>query len=158
MNRRTFISYMVGGAVATALLPILPRGALAETLTLTDDQWKQRLTPVQYDILRQEGTEAPFTSPLNSEHRAGIFACAGCGQDLFDSKTKFDSGTGWPSFYQALPGAIAKKTDTKLFMERTEYHCTRCGGHHGHIFDDGPAPTGLRHCSNGAVLTFKPSA
>ena len=162
MNRRAFISHMVGGAALAVALPRLPALAAvadgnAAAQTQSDAAWKAKLTPVQYEILREEGTEPPFTSPLNAEHRAGTFACAGCGQDLFSSTTKFDSGTGWPSFYEALPGAIAKKSDRALILERTEYHCSRCGGHHGHVFDDGPAPTGLRHCNNGAVLTFKPA-
>ncbi len=122
----------------------------------TKDEWKEALTPAQYDVLRKEGTERAFTSPLNGEKREGVFACAGCGQDLFPSAFKFDSGTGWPSFFEALPGAIDTKSDRKFFMERTEYHCSQCGGHQGHVFNDGPKPTGLRYCNNGVALTFKP--
>jgi len=121
-----------------------------------DAEWRRLLTAQQYDVLRQEGTERPFTSPLNGEHRAGRFACAGCALDLFSSSTKFDSGTGWPSFWQPLPAAVAEHRDSTLGMVRTEVHCRRCGGHLGHVFDDGPKPTGLRYCMNGVALTFKP--
>ena len=114
------------------------------------------LTPDQYDVLRCEGTERPFTSPLLKEHRAGTFVCAGCNQPLFDSSTKFDSGTGWPSFFKPIEGALETKTDHKLLMARTEYHCATCGGHQGHVFEDGPAPTGLRYCNNGVALKFVP--
>jgi peptide-methionine (R)-S-oxide reductase len=109
-------------------------------------------------VLRHEATERPFSSPLNNEHRAGIFACAGCDQKAFSSKTKFDSGTGWPSFWAALPGAVASKSDFALIEERTEIHCTRCGGHLGHVFDDGPKPTGKRYCMNGVAMKFLPGA
>ncbi len=126
------------------------------TLALSDDAWKTRLTPEQYAVLRKEGTEPPLTSALVNEHRVGIFACVACALPLFPSSFKFDSGTGWPSFFDALPGHVQTKTDYKLIAPRTEYHCARCGGHHGHLFKDGPAPTGLRYCNNGAVLTFMP--
>ncbi|SFB31334.1 peptide-methionine (R)-S-oxide reductase [Collimonas sp. OK607] len=122
----------------------------------TDAEWKQRLTAVQYAILRQEGTERPFSSPLDHEKRAGTYFCSGCNLAAFSSRNKFDSGTGWPSFWQPLPNAVATRTDTTFGMKRTEVHCRRCGGHLGHVFDDGPKPTGLRYCMNGAVLTFKP--
>jgi peptide-methionine (R)-S-oxide reductase len=153
---------LMGAAAAGATIPALMRGAPAKAaavypLTLTDVQWKGRLTATQYAILRQAGTEVPFTSPLLKEHRAGLFACAGCNQDAFDSKTKFDSGTGWPSFYASLPHAVQTRNDKSLGMDRTEVLCSRCGGHLGHVFDDGPKPTGLRYCMNGAAMTFHPS-
>ena len=124
--------------------------------SLSDDEWRRRLTPDQYRVLRQHGTERAGTSPLDHEKRAGAFACAGCGQPLFASETKFNSGTGWPSFYQPLDHAVATQTDRSFFMSRTEVHCARCGGHLGHVFDDGPAPTGLRYCMNGAAMKFEP--
>jgi peptide-methionine (R)-S-oxide reductase len=130
--------------------------ASAEPLKLADAEWKKRLTPQAYDVLRREGTEYPGTSPLNAEHRPGVFACAGCGLPLFTSAMKFDSGTGWPSFFTTIPGAFQTGTDHKLIVARTEYHCARCGGHHGHVFDDGPEPTGLRYCNNGVALRFIP--
>jgi peptide-methionine (R)-S-oxide reductase len=125
-----------------------------EPLLLTDAQWRQRLTPEQYHVLRQEGTERAFTSPLNDEKRKGTYHCAGCDLALFRSDMKFDSGTGWPSFFTTLPGVFQIKRDFLLVLPRTEYHCARCGGHHGHVFDDGPRPTGLRYCNNGVVLKF----
>lgn len=124
----------------------------------SDEQWRQVLTPAQYNVLRQEGTERPYSSPLNDEHRAGIFACAGCQLDLFSSRTKFDSRTGWPSFWAPLDNAVGTRTDRSFGMSRTEVHCRRCGGHLGHLFDDGPKPTGLRYCMNGLAMTFKPQA
>ena len=124
----------------------------------TDAEWHKLLTPAQYEVLRNEGTERPFTSPLNDEHRNGRFACAGCALDLFASRTKFDSGTGWPSFYAPLDHAVTTRTDTSFGMIRAEVHCHRCGGHLGHVFDAGPKPTGLRYCMNGLAMTFKPDA
>jgi peptide-methionine (R)-S-oxide reductase len=123
----------------------------------TPAEWKRRLGPDRYRILRLAGTEAPYSSPLNKERRAGTYACAGCGLPLFASATKFDSGTGWPSFYAALPNAIRTRRDSDLGMVRVEEHCRRCGGHLGHIFDDGPRPTGKRHCVNGLSLAFRPA-
>jgi peptide-methionine (R)-S-oxide reductase len=125
-------------------------------MTKSNQEWKAELTPQQYDVMREEGTERPFTSPLLDEHRKGVFACAGCGLPLFDADAKFDSGTGWPSFFQAMPEHVETKTDHKLLMARTEYHCARCGAHQGHVFNDGPQPTGLRYCNNGVALKFEP--
>ena len=125
--------------------------------TTTDAEWRKVLTPEQYDVLRKHGTEPAGTSPLNNEHREGIFECAVCDLPLYSSKTKFDSGTGWPSFYQPLPNAVETSTDKSWFMTRTEVHCRRCGGHLGHVFEDGPPPTGLRYCMNGLALTFRPA-
>ena len=123
---------------------------------MSNDEWKKKLTPEQFDVLREEGTERPFSSPLNDEHRKGAFVCAACDLELFMSDKKFNSGTGWPSFFEAIPGHVETKTDHKLLMARTEYHCARCGGHQGHVFNDGPNPTGLRYCNNGVALKFVP--
>ena len=159
MDRRTFIALATGGAGLLALPKIHVMGqAMAaeriEKIGRTDAEWKKLLTPAQYEVLRREGTEAPFTSQLNHEKRSGTYVCVACELPLFPSKFKFDSGTGWPSFYDVLPGHVESKTDLKLVLPRTEYHCARCGGHHGHVFDDGPKPPGLRYCNNGVALKF----
>ncbi len=125
-------------------------------LPTTDAEWRQRLTPEAYHVLREEGTERAGTSPLNDEHRAGTYLCAGCGQGLYDAGTKYHSGTGWPSFWQPLPDAVETRKDRRFFMTRVEVHCSRCGGHLGHVFEDGPRPTGLRYCMNGVALRFEP--
>jgi peptide-methionine (R)-S-oxide reductase len=124
---------------------------------LSEAEWKKRLTPQQYAVLRKEGTERAGSSPLDREKRRGTFVCAGCALPVFSSATKFDSGTGWPSFWKPLPNAIGTKEDNTLFMKRTEVHCRRCGGHLGHVFDDGPKPTGLRYCMNGIAMKFVPA-
>jgi len=130
----------------------------AKPLTLSNDEWKKRLPLPAYRVLREEGTEPPGSSPLNDEKRPGVFVCTGCALPLFTSAMKFESGTGWPSFFTTIPGALATKTDYKLILPRTEYHCVRCGGHHGHVFEDGPAPTRQRYCNNGVALRFVPKA
>jgi len=124
---------------------------------LSKDEWKKKLSPAAYDLLRNEGTERAGTSPLDREKRAGVFACAGCDLPLFTSDMKFESGTGWPSFFTAIPGRLETKTDYKILYPRIEYHCARCAGHQGHVFDDGPKPTGLRYCMNGLALKFRPA-
>ena len=128
----------------------------AEPLALSKDEWRKRLTPEQFRILRLEGTERPGSSPLNGEKRPGVYVCAGCDLPLFTSAMKFDSGTGWPSFFTAVAGAFESKRDFLLILPRNEYHCKRCGGHHGHVFNDGPKPTGERWCNNGVALRFIP--
>jgi peptide-methionine (R)-S-oxide reductase len=131
-------------------------GAAAFEVSHNDAEWRRLLTAEQYDVLRREGTEPPFSSPLDFETRAGIFHCAGCDLALFSSKTKYDSGTGWPSFWMPLPHAVATRNDTTFGMTRTEVHCSRCGGHLGHVFGDGPPPTGQRYCMNGTAMNFVP--
>ncbi len=157
LDRRRLLELttLTGLAALIGCAPSESEAAPNFPLKLTDAQWKARLTPAQYAILRQEGTERPYSSLLNKEKRAGIFACAGCTRPLFSSKTKFESGTGWPSFYAPLNGAVVTKTDRSLMMTRTEVVCSRCGGHLGHVFDDGPPPTGKRYCMNGDAMTFR---
>lgn len=131
--------------------------AKAYPVSLSEAEWRKKLSPAAFRVLRQEGTEKPYSSPLNAEKRAGIFYCKGCDNKLFSSKTKFESGTGWPSFYRPLPDAVGTSVDRKLGYVRTEVHCARCGGHLGHVFDDGPKPTGKRYCMNGVAMTFQPA-
>lgn len=159
MQRREFLTFLL--ATAASSLCLLRHSQANEgkgEWDLTEAEWKKRLTPEQFAVLRKEDTERPYTSPLNAEKRKGLFACAGCGLALFSSDHKFDSGTGWPSFFDVLPERIQTKTDYLLLVPRTEYHCARCGGHHGHVFEDGPKPTGLRYCNNGVALQFKPQS
>jgi len=148
------------GAVAWRLTGSDETAAIAATpasFRLTDAEWRRKLSPQAYSVLRQASTEYPFTSPLNDEHRKGTFLCAGCALPAFASATKFDSGTGWPSFYDHLPNAIGERSDTSIGDERTEVHCARCAGHLGHVFNDGPKPTGLRYCMNGVAMAFRPA-
>ena len=162
VTRRRFLAG--AGAASAAILAATACGRSATAspagdfeVTHTDAEWKQLLTADQYDVLRKAGTEAPYSSPLNDEHRRGVFSCAGCALDLFSSDTKFDSGTGWPSFWRPLDQAVLERPDNSLGMSRTEVLCRRCGGHLGHVFDDGPQPTGLRYCMNGVAMTFRPA-
>ncbi|MHB1214330.1 MAG: peptide-methionine (R)-S-oxide reductase MsrB [Thiobacillus sp.] len=161
MDRRTFIKRAAVGASVPVLTRFaLPGHAVAaeriEKFVLGNAEWKKRLTPEQYTILREDGTEPPFSSPLDHETRSGLYLCVACGLPLFPSRFKYDSGTGWPSFYDVLPGHVGTRADHTLILPRTEYHCARCDGHHGHVFKDGPKPTGLRYCNNGAALRFVP--
>lgn len=154
LTRRDWI---FGGTAVAVTLSACGKASAKKTVyefTLTDAQWRQRLSPAAYQTLRHEATERPFTSALNKEKRKGVFACAGCALPLFASATKYDSGTGWPSFWKPLANAVGEKTDTLLGFPRTEVHCRRCGGHLGHVFDDGPAPTGKRYCMNGVAMRF----
>jgi peptide-methionine (R)-S-oxide reductase len=158
-DRRSALVWLGAGFGATLLTSCGSSPAQAKTFKVrySDAEWKKRLTPAQYYILREEGTERPFTSPLDKEKRKGTFFCAGCGNALYSSATKFDSRTGWPSFYAPLRGAVGTSTDFKLGYPRTEVHCADCGGHLGHVFKDGPKPTGLRYCMNGDAMKFRPA-
>jgi peptide-methionine (R)-S-oxide reductase len=156
VTRRDWLMAGAGFTIASLFASKSFAAASRYEFNLSDTQWRARLSPGAYQTLRHEATERAFTSPLNKEHRKGIFSCAGCALPLFSSATKFDSGTGWPSFWRPLPRAVGIKTDSLLGYSRTEVHCSRCGGHLGHVFDDGPAPTGKRYCMNGVALSFKP--
>jgi peptide-methionine (R)-S-oxide reductase len=183
MNRRTWLQGLFAAAAGGATGPVVGAAAApskdvdalqknwrmllaegvrvpsaADKVKLSNDDWRKRLDKMAFNVLREEGTERAGTSPLNNEHRAGVFACAGCDLPLFTSEMKFESGTGWPSFFTTIPGVFETKKDYHLLYPRTEYHCARCGGHHGHIFDDGPKPTGLRYCNNGVALKFIPKS
>lgn len=168
MNRRTFLTstaFAIGALSVPTLFGIragfvsVSRASEGKfEVEKTEEEWRKILTEAQFQVLRKEDTERPFTSPLNDEKRAGNFHCAGCDLPAYGSYAKYDSGTGWPSFYESLKDAIGTQEDKSLFASRTEIHCRRCGGHFGHVFDDGPKPTGMRHCLNGLALTFKPAA
>jgi peptide-methionine (R)-S-oxide reductase len=155
-SRRSVLTMLAAGAAIPFFAAYGSRAqAAAFRVSLSDAEWRRRLSPAQYGVLRQEDTERAFSSPLNDEHRKGTFLCAGCSNALYSSETKFESGTGWPSFYRPLPGAVGKSIDHKLSYPRTAIHCADCGGHLGHVFNDGPKPTGLRYCMNGLALKFR---
>jgi peptide-methionine (R)-S-oxide reductase len=158
-RRHVWTGAAIALASAAGLARIADVSDAGETFPVShsDAEWRKLLTPAQYEILRRSGTERPFSSKLLHEERRGMFACAGCDLDLFSSTTKFDSRTGWPSFWAPLDNAVGTTRDISLLMVRTEVHCLRCGGHQGHVFDDGPKPTGLRYCMNGDALTFRPT-
>jgi len=162
IDRRLILSTAAGVAGLLSLKWLTGSSARAASdekfeVMKTDEEWRKQLTPQQYEILRKEGTERPYSSPLLKEKRKGTFACAGCDNALFSSETKYDSGTGWPSFWKPLDGGVGERKDTSYGMTRTSIHCRRCGGHLGHVFDDGPKPTGLRYCMDGFALVFKPA-
>ncbi|MDD3800425.1 MAG: peptide-methionine (R)-S-oxide reductase MsrB [Novosphingobium sp.] len=159
LPRRRLLGWLAAGVSLPLAAACGGKAAEAKSfpIALSEAQWRKRLTKAQFHILREAGTERPFSSPLNTEKRKGTFLCAGCSNELFDSATKYDSGTGWPSFWKPLPGAVGTSTDYKLGYPRTEVHCADCGGHLGHVFDDGPRPTGKRYCMNGLAMTFRPA-
>jgi peptide-methionine (R)-S-oxide reductase len=160
MKRRLFMQFGIASLAGALTARVSAQSAAIGKVEKTEAEWRKILTPQQFRILREEGTEWAGSSPLDKEYRKGTYACVGCDLVLYTSAAKFDSGTGWPSFYEAIPGHMASAVDPKTFknrMQYTEMHCARCGGHHGHIFNDGPAPTGLRYCSNGVVLKFIPA-
>ncbi len=154
MTRRNFLHSVLGLATASAVGAVPPAKPEFGALKKSKDEWRKLLAKDAYGVLFEEDTEYPNSSPLNQEKRKGLFVCAACYLPLFDSSKKFESGTGWPSFFDPIPGCVATKTDYKIVFPRTEYHCARCGGHQGHVFDDGPKPTGLRYCNNGLALRF----
>ncbi len=159
-NRRRFLGLLGSGIAASTLAACGSSEANAKTfpVSMSEAQWRQKLTKSEFYVLREAGTERPYTSPLDDENRAGTFVCAGCGNALYSSKTKYDSGTGWPSFWKAIDArAVGTSTDYKIGYPRTEVHCADCGGHLGHIFSDGPKPTGKRHCINGVAMDFRPA-
>lgn len=158
LDRRTLFLATAAAALLPSVTLAADKYANSPFRKISDAEWKKRLPPEAYEVLRHEGTERPFTSPLLNEHRKGVFACAGCDLPVFASETKFESGTGWPSFYQPIEGNVGKTEDRSYGMLRTEVHCRRCGGHLGHVFDDGPKPTGLRYCIDGFGLVFHPAA